>query len=185
MIPLYSYRTFEDAEFKDLLPLRCCICQQVFYRTKKRIHDTIERKDSLQTCSIKCRSILRKTSITVLCTFCHTKFTRRPSAIRSKNLFCSKTCAISYNNHQFPKRQPGQSTMPNSIRAIARRIYRNSGKPQSCYKCKYDKYYEVAHIRPISKFPKNTPPSIINDINNLIALCPNCHWEMDNGLYSP
>ena len=33
-------------------------------------------------------------------------------------------------------------------------------------------------------FDKDTTLNEINDINNLMALCRNCHWEFDNGLIS-
>ena len=43
-------------------------------------------------------------------------------------------------------------------------------------------HYEVCHIKGISDHGLDTTIGEINDIHNLIALCPNCHWEMDNGL---
>lgn len=49
-----------------------------------------------------------------------------------------------------------------------------------CNVCGYDKHYEVCHIKSIASFKSNTSVSIINDLTNLIALCPNCHWEHDN-----
>lgn len=49
-----------------------------------------------------------------------------------------------------------------------------------CSKCGYDKHFEVCHIKPISSFSDDTLLSQINDISNIIALCPNCHWEFDN-----
>ena len=51
---------------------------------------------------------------------------------------------------------------------------------KSCEQCGYDKHVEVCHIKPIQSFPSQTAIDIINDISNLIVLCPNCHWEFDN-----
>ncbi|MFB2768481.1 HNH endonuclease [Pelatocladus sp. BLCC-F211] len=68
------------------------------------------------------------------------------------------------------------------VRQIARNIYRQSDKPKKCAVCGYDKHYEVCHVKPIKDFSHNTPISQINDIDNLVALCPNHHWEFDNGL---
>ena len=59
-------------------------------------------------------------------------------------------------------------------------IYQNSNKPKQCICCNYDKHYEVAHIKAVSDFNDDTLISEINDIDNLIALCPNHHWEYDN-----
>jgi len=68
------------------------------------------------------------------------------------------------------------------IRQVSRTIYRQSDKPKQCAVCGYDKHYEVCHIKPIKGFLSNTPISEINHIDNLVALCPNHHWEFDNGL---
>lgn len=50
----------------------------------------------------------------------------------------------------------------------------------SCQKCGYDKHIEACHIKPINEFLEDTMLSEINSIENLIPLCPNCHWEFDN-----
>lgn len=51
-----------------------------------------------------------------------------------------------------------------------------------CKNCGYNKHIEVCHIKSISSFSENTLLSIINHEENLIALCPNCHWEFDHDL---
>lgn len=66
------------------------------------------------------------------------------------------------------------------VRYLARTSYLKSGRPQQCARCQYSKHIEVCHIQSVASFPPETPISVINDQNNLIALCPNCHWEMDN-----
>lgn len=68
------------------------------------------------------------------------------------------------------------------IRELARNIYRKSDKPKYCINCGYNKHYEICHIHAIQSFSVDTPLSEINSLDNLIALCPNCHWELDNGL---
>ncbi len=70
------------------------------------------------------------------------------------------------------------------IRDHARYVYDSSDRPKGCEKCPYDKHYEVCHIKPIHLFTSDTPVSIVNALDNLIALCRNCHWEFDNGLFS-
>lgn len=49
-----------------------------------------------------------------------------------------------------------------------------------CCKCGYDKHFEVAHIKPISEYSEDALLIEINNPSNLLALCPNCHWEFDN-----
>ena len=71
-------------------------------------------------------------------------------------------------------------TARSTIQKKAREIYNNSSKPKSCIVCGYDKHYEVAHVKSVSEFSDDTLISEINNIDNLIALCPNHHWEYDN-----
>lgn len=68
------------------------------------------------------------------------------------------------------------------VRGLARVTYRKSDKPKLCSNCGYDKHYEVCHIKAINSFSPETKVSDINSLDNLVALCPNCHWEFDNGL---
>ena len=68
-----------------------------------------------------------------------------------------------------------------TIQKNARSVYQNSNKPQHCVVCGYDKTYEVAHIKAVSDFDDDTLVSEINSVDNLIALCPNHHWEFDHG----
>lgn len=68
------------------------------------------------------------------------------------------------------------------IRERARRTYSKSGLPYTCRNCGYDKHVEICHIKAIKDYPVDTLVSAVNDISNLVALCPNCHWELDHGL---
>lgn len=70
------------------------------------------------------------------------------------------------------------------IRKIASKIFSSSGNSRKCIICGYDKHIEIAHIKSISSFSDDSLISEINDINNLVALCPNHHWEFDNGVLS-
>jgi predicted nucleic acid-binding Zn ribbon protein len=70
------------------------------------------------------------------------------------------------------------------IRQLARSVYERSGKPKRCFFCGYTKYVEICHIEQIQDFPENAPISVINSADNLVALCPNHHWEVDHGLLS-
>ena len=70
------------------------------------------------------------------------------------------------------------------IRDLARKFYAKSDKPKQCINCGYDKHYEVCHIKALKDHKDIDLLSDINDLTNLIALCPNCHWEFDKGLLS-
>jgi len=66
----------------------------------------------------------------------------------------------------------------NTIRAKARALCNKY--PNICMNCGYNKHVEVCHIHPISLFPMDAAIDEINDLSNLVLLCPNCHWELDN-----
>ena len=81
----------------------------------------------------------------------------------------------------FSSNKNWQSARSN-IRRDAHRIFFNENKNPKCKICGYNKHIEVAHIKAVSEFSDSTLISEINDINNLIGLCPNHHWEYDHGL---
>lgn len=128
----------------------------------------------------------------------------KPSVIKKKK-FCSKECLRGKYSLIYPKKEKTEklpkeliqdkysksdifSKCKNwqSARSIiqkhARKIYNSSGKLKQCLICGYVKHYEVCHIKSVSSFENKVKIKEINDISNLIALCPNCHWEFDNGL---
>lgn len=69
------------------------------------------------------------------------------------------------------------------VRCRARTLAKKYGWNCCCI-CGYDKHIEIAHIKPISSFANNIRLSKINNRDNLIALCPNHHWEFDNKIIS-
>ena len=69
----------------------------------------------------------------------------------------------------------------NLIRAQARVIYIKCNGDMSCYNCTYNLFVEIAHIKAVALFSKNSTMEDINNPNNLVALCRNCHYEFDNG----
>lgn len=78
-------------------------------------------------------------------------------------------------------RRTGYQSARSSIRQHAASVYKKSDKPQHCIACGYDHYYEVCHIRSVASFSDDAMLGEINHIDNLIALCPNHHWEFDRG----
>lgn len=66
------------------------------------------------------------------------------------------------------------------IRQHARRLALKFNWISSCELCGYSKHVEVCHKKAIHLFDKNILIKDINSKNNLLFLCPNCHWEHDN-----
>lgn len=98
------------------------------------------------------------------------KFNKRESRVD----FCTK-------KELFEKRSNYQSAR-SSIRVQASKIYKNSDRPKKCEICGYDKVFEVCHRKSVSDFSDDSLILDINSLDNLIALCPNCHWEFDHNL---
>lgn len=107
--------------------------------------------------------------------------------------FCNRSCAAIYGNKHSPKKRRTILVLTNpdvtkievtrqDIGYHARLTYKESGKPEQCAYCSYDKAFDVCHIKPVNKFANETRVIEINDINNLIALCKNHHWELDHDL---
>ena len=72
----------------------------------------------------------------------------------------------------------GKESAKKKLRSISRAVYMNSSKPKQCAVCAYSKHIEVHHIKPLCHFNSHDPISGIYDIDNLEALCPNCHANL-------
>lgn len=81
----------------------------------------------------------------------------------------------------FSSRKNWQSAR-SAIQKKARELYFENNKLPKCAICGYSNHIEVAHIKSVAEFDNNITIAEINSLSNLIALCPNHHWEFDNGL---
>lgn len=66
----------------------------------------------------------------------------------------------------------------------AQAAFKSSGKEATCRICKYSRGVHVHHIQPVSEFPETAQIDEINAPGNLVALCPNHHWEAHHGFLS-
>lgn len=66
------------------------------------------------------------------------------------------------------------------INRHARKIYELSGKSKKCEICGYNLHTEICHIKDVKDFSSEALISEINNIDNLVALCRNHHWEFDH-----
>lgn len=135
-------------------------------------------------CSIKCSAISNgKNRMTKTCKECNT-------LIQCNRIYC-KSCnsSVVFNYKKDTTvdelitrySDVSLSQSKSLIRVRARKIAKALGWT-CCKICGYNKHYEVCHIKPVSSFPNDAKISEINEITNLLPLCPNCHWEFDNGL---
>lgn len=66
------------------------------------------------------------------------------------------------------------------IRDHAYRLYKKERANPSCERCGYTKHIEICHIKSVSSFPLETKLKVVNARENILILCPNCHWEFDH-----
>jgi hypothetical protein len=64
----------------------------------------------------------------------------------------------------------------------ARDTYRSTKNSAKCEVCDYDHHVVVCHIKSVASFPDTATIAEINHPDNLVGLCPNCHWDLDHGL---
>ncbi len=81
----------------------------------------------------------------------------------------------------FATRKNWQSART-EIRRRAAEVFELSGLSKPCATCGYETYTEICHRKAVSSFPPEATLAEINAAENLVALCPNHHWEFDNGL---
>ncbi len=68
------------------------------------------------------------------------------------------------------------------IRDLARQTYFGANPNPECSVCGYSTHVEVCHIKPIKDHSDDISVSVVNALENLVGLCPNHHWELDNQL---
>lgn len=77
--------------------VHCITCNKTF--TKQSYE--VQRTSNMNFCSRKCNHTFRKTSEIIACVHCgQTRSIKLSQKVRSKsgNFFCSRSCAVSYNN---------------------------------------------------------------------------------------
>lgn len=99
----YTSQEFNSAKQQDLLKLKCDVCGSVYTVKKKNIRDSERKGCKSHACSKGCMRELAlgtvERSAEVACKNCGKKFHKKPNQIKkSKNHFCSRSCAATYNN---------------------------------------------------------------------------------------
>lgn len=99
---------------------------------------------------------------------------------REKTIVTKYTYLVGTTKGEIFSRCKNWQSARTTIRRHAIKVYDTSDKPKACSSCGYSKHYEVCHVKAVSEFIDEALVEEINSIDNLIALCPNCHWEYDN-----
>lgn len=137
-----------------------------------------------KSCSASVNNKVPKREKTAFCHFCgqHTNSTPRSGVRKCRNCFKRekikqfgekkiKDFSSTYSRHKYQQ-----------IREHAHRVVSLYSLKKVCKICGYDKMADLCHKKSIASFQKSTKLKVVNDIKNLIYLCPNHHWELDHGL---
>lgn len=138
------------------------------------------KEGRLNFCCQKCASQYKskQSNVELTCAFCNKSFKRKVSSlVSSKNgiYFCSRICkdnAMKRENWNenimscFPSHY-GSGNGDWSYRRIAFDNY-----PNKCEKCRYNEHSEILQVHHIDGDRTN------NKKENLMILCPNCHWSV-------
>lgn len=113
----------------------------------------------------------------------------------NKREYCEECLVVLNNRKSIVKKNLGDRTFEeylenykyrepanrySAIRQNGKKVIERSGIKKCCKNCGYDKHVEVCHLKGISEFDKTCLVSEINSLDNLVYLCPNCHWEYDH-----
>lgn len=167
-------------------PNLCEFCgSPILVRNHERVPEVRKKKYCSHSCAAKHNNLAQKgrsvPRANPTCKVCHKPFRGRATGKICEA--CRKLGGVGSVSKgvMFQKRTNWQSAR-SSIQKHAKAVYRESGKPKVCLICGYSTYVEIAHIKAVSSFGDEIRILEINHSDNLIALCPNHHWEFDHGL---
>lgn len=84
-----------------------------------------------------------------------------------------------YNRESVKGKHP--SWRSSQIRILNRSWNKDLTK-LGCQVCQYNIHVELAHIKAISDFSLSATLGEVNHPDNILVLCRNHHWELDNGV---
>ncbi len=128
-------------------------------------HNRTTPKRKLKTTCARCGAFIRS----------HRKFCN--SCWSKRGINYSLDCTLREVQARYKKY--GTCNMNTLVRSRARAALIAEGRT-ACQVCGYEKFFEAAHIKPVSMFHPDTLIRVVNASDNLLALCPNHHWELDH-----
>ena len=161
-----------------MMILKCANCFKSINKTKSELKKSKSGNVYCSSsCAAKTNNKTPKRKLKNKCNLCHkfivSNVTYCPQCYKAKHELSNKTLSEAIKNRKDANRYTG-------IRGNARKIYMKSNKPKCCIVCGYDKHIEICHVKGISEFSLDTLISVINDPDNLEAMCRNHHWESEH-----
>jgi hypothetical protein len=151
--------------------------------------DTKNPKYCSKSCAAKENNRVPKRKLSKKCSNCELVVRNYRSKLCEKHyrerLLSQKEALLNLTLEDYTNRDCIKKLHPSSKFAHIRGLCRSWNKDKlklPCHICGYSKHVELAHIKPLSSFPQNALLREVNSPDNIIQLCPNCHWEFDNFL---
>ena len=89
----------EKLKDKAIVELQCNNCNKIYTKTRRSAMKLLKMNQEKTFCTYKCFQSSREQKILVICKNCNKDFLRNPKKmLKSKNNFCSQSCAATYNN---------------------------------------------------------------------------------------
>jgi hypothetical protein len=178
-------RAKEAIEKYNCNPNLCKFCKKdLLVHPGQKLYYVLIKKFCDQSCAAKFNNSLTKVKIKNKCLCCDEE-------VKSNSRkTCSRKCAQAIRGNtelmgrekgNLFKGRSGWQSARSSIQRHARKTYKLSGQEMRCF-CGYFNHVDIAHIVSVSSFSDDALITDINAIENLVALCPNHHWEFDAGM---
>lgn len=176
-------------------PMTCDECGIAFTR---RSSANKPSKSGLRFCSRACGIVNRgrqrkltnaeipKAPQSRTCSDCGAKLSQPGRQTTGLCSSCVKKKVSGYTKGMLFETRKNWQSARSSIQTMARRAFLRANPQPSCgalvngTPCGYSKHVEVAHRKDVASFPDTALISEINDISNLVGLCPTHHWEFDH-----
>lgn len=161
---------------------KCLNCKKTFSKNKSEA-----KKFCSRNCSGFYTNAVRNIDKTYHCADCNILISKTwvPEKYCIDCLISRKNNRVKYSKmtlNELSIQYPSLTNYHSILRSDSRRVFKNSQKPKECFVCGYDVFVNICHIKDVKDFDKSTIISEVNNIDNLIALCPNHHWEFDHKL---
>ena len=102
------------------------------------------------------------------------------SLAEQKEILLKTTIGEYRNRIKGSQKKYHMSSLNVAVRMLARSWHKEL-TTMPCNNCGYDKHVELCHIKGIATYPDTATMGEVNSKDNIIQLCPNCHWELDYG----
>jgi len=164
--------------------VQCTTCSQEFEKCLLKINRSKSGHHFCsQSCSMTFNNRIPKRKLSNRCKLCN-------SLIRTSRSYCKECFSLYTLNTRLDldsltkKEVLILSHAHQKLRVDSRRKKLEADPQAFCVVCGYSLFVDVAHIKAIASFPDEAMVQEMNDISNLVYLCPNHHREFDCGVIS-